>query len=134
MWQLRRMLAANRSEIYASELFESSSRSFIAIIAVLYLGWHLFAAATWPSSIGSQMWLPTACFIPLAAVAYLLVTRQFFVAQFVWLSCLLATVTVVRSRVTRSSLRRRRPMAVVSRNTSSISGWAAAGAVSTRSR
>ena len=95
MWQLRRMLAANRSEIYASELFESSSRSFIAIIAVLYLGWHLFAAATWPSSIGSQMWLPTACFMPLAAVAYLLVTRQFFAAQFVWLSCLLATVTVV---------------------------------------
>jgi signal transduction histidine kinase/CheY-like chemotaxis protein len=93
MWQLRRVLAANQSESYADELFVSSSRSFITIISALYLSWHFFAAATWPSTIGMFMWLPTACFVPLAACAYLLLPRHFFAAQFAWLSCLLITVT-----------------------------------------
>jgi signal transduction histidine kinase/CheY-like chemotaxis protein len=94
MWQLRRILAGDRSESYADELFVSSSRSFVTIIAALYLGWHFFAAATWPSTIGKYMWPPTVCFVPLAACAYLLLPRHFFVAQFAWLSCLLVTVTV----------------------------------------
>lgn len=94
MWQLRRILTANRSESYADELFESASRSFITTIAVLYLGWHFLAAATWPSTIGASMWLPTACFVSLALCAYFLLPRQFFAAQFVWLSGLLVTVTV----------------------------------------
>jgi signal transduction histidine kinase len=93
MWQLRRVLAASRSESYADELFESSSRSFIAMIALLLLSWHFFAAATWPSTIGRAMWLPTVCFLPLAATAYFLVSRHFFAAQFVWLSCLLVTIS-----------------------------------------
>ena len=94
MWQLRRVLADGRSEHYASELFESSSRTLIVIFAVLYLGWHFFAAATWPASVGRQMWLPTALFVPLAGAAYLLVARHFLIAQLVWLACLLVTITV----------------------------------------
>ncbi|MBU6351918.1 MAG: hybrid sensor histidine kinase/response regulator [Chloroflexi bacterium] len=94
MWQLRRVLADGRSEHYASELFESSSRTLIVIFAVLYLGWHFFAAATWPASVGRQMWLPTALFVPLAGAAYLLVARHFLVAQLVWLACLLVTIAV----------------------------------------
>lgn len=93
MWQLRPVLAGSRSERYADELFESSSRNFIAMIAVLLLSWHFFAAATWPSTIGKAMWLPTVCFLPLAAAAYFLVSRHFFAAQFVWLACLLVTIS-----------------------------------------
>jgi signal transduction histidine kinase/CheY-like chemotaxis protein len=87
MWQLHRMLDKNRSAAFAGELFESSSRSLIVAVTAVYMGWHLF-------DVGKETWLITALFLPLAAAAYFLVRRHFFVAQFVWLATLLATITL----------------------------------------
>lgn len=94
MWQLQRMLDKNRSTTFAGELFESSSRTLIVAVAAVYVAWHLFASASWPSDVGKATWLITALFLPLAAAAFFLVRRHFFVAQFVWLATLLGTITL----------------------------------------
>ena len=95
MWQLQRIVNEEYPAGFADELFESSSRSLIVAISLIYTGWHFIAAATWPDGIGKLTWLPTAIFLPTAILAYLLVRKRYSLAQLIWLSGMAATITAM---------------------------------------
>lgn len=95
MWQLQRLVSKEYPAGFADELFESSSRSLILAITLIYTAWHFVATATWPDGIGKSTWLPTVIFLPTAILAYSLVRKRYWLAQVIWLAGLTATITAM---------------------------------------
>ncbi len=96
MWQPIRLSSRTGPEFASSakELCQQTSGKLIVSVGVVYLLWHFVATLAWPGGIGWSIWVISPIMLATSFFAWWLVSRQFLLAQVVWLAGLFMTITL----------------------------------------
>jgi len=74
------------------ELLTTTSRSIIAMVAVIYAIWHFVATLVWPDIFSPSLWASSLSMIVIVTVALRLLKDHYIWAQVIWLGGLTITI------------------------------------------
>ncbi len=96
MWQALRLSERTSPDFVnsARELGQRTSAKLILTVGVAYLIWHMAAGLAWPGGVGWRVWLVSPVMLAASALAWVLLSRRYLLAQIVWQLGLLAAIAL----------------------------------------
>ena len=86
MWNMLRVSSRGDPDLASAtvELLQSTSRSLIVAVGLVFLVWHIVSPMLWPDAVSAKVLLITPAFALTTYAALRLLEKRFLLAQAVW--------------------------------------------------